>query len=71
MSTASADKSRVRAAHPEHFFRAVEHGLALLMAGMPTSMLNVMANGCSARGLSDAAEGYMHARLRVASVGDA
>ncbi len=52
-----------RASHPEHFFAAVEHGLLLLAAGSPTSLLSVMSRGAARRGLTDAATGYDHVRL--------
>jgi hypothetical protein len=52
-----------RASHPEHFFAAVEHGLALLVAGAPPALLSVMSRGSARRGLTDAASGYDHARL--------
>jgi hypothetical protein len=54
-----------RSAHPEHFFAAAEHALALLAAGMPSSLLATMARGVAHRGLADAASGYDHVRLRA------
>jgi hypothetical protein len=54
-----------RAAHPEHFFVAIEHALALLTAGSPSALLSVMARGAARRGLTDAASGYDHARLML------
>lgn len=55
----------VRDARPEHFHRAVEHGFSLALSGAPTALLGTMARGCAARGLTDAAAGYDHARLRL------
>lgn len=52
-----------RASHPEHFFAAVEHGLSLLAAGSPPSLLSVMSRGAARRGLTDTATGYDHVRL--------
>lgn len=53
---------------PEHFHRAVEHGLALVLAGAPISMLGTMARGAATRGLTDASMGYDHARLRLIGI---
>jgi len=52
-----------RSAHPDHFFAAVEHALALLAAGAPPSLLSTMARGAARRGCTDAASGYDHVRL--------
>jgi hypothetical protein len=57
-----------RSAHPEHFFAAIEHALSLFAAGMPPALISVMARGAARRGLSDAASGYDHARLRLMSL---
>lgn len=57
-----------RSAHPEHFFAAVEHAFALLVAGVPLSLLSVMARGAALSGLTDAASGYDHARLRMTAL---
>lgn len=54
-----------RAAHPDHFFAAIEHGFSLLAAGLPDSILSTMSRGCALRGLTDAAAGYDHLRLRT------
>lgn len=54
-----------RNANPEHFHRAVEHGLAMAAAGAGLSMLDVMSRGCASRGLADASNGYSHAKLRL------
>jgi hypothetical protein len=55
----------VRAAHPDHFFAAADHALALLRVGHPPECLSTMARGAANRGLSDAAAGYDHVRLRL------
>lgn len=52
-----------RASSPDHFFATIEHGLALLVAGFPPSLLSVMSRGAARRGLVDAAAGYDHVRL--------
>lgn len=54
-----------RDSRPEHFYRAVEHGFSLVLSGAPISLLGTMSRGCSVRGLTDAAAGYDHARLRL------
>lgn len=59
------DKELARDARPEHFHRAVEHGFSLVLSGAPIALLGTMARGCTARGLTDAAAGYDHVRLRL------
>jgi hypothetical protein len=55
-------------AHPEHFWSAVDHALALLCAGYPVSTIRILAAGAIKRGLVDAAAGYDHAALIFAVV---
>lgn len=38
--------------------------------GMPAVLLNTMAQGAAARGLVDASDGYMHAKMRVMIAGE-
>jgi hypothetical protein len=54
-----------RAAHPEHFFAAVEHALDLLEAGAGRRLIASMGRACAARGLTDAAAGYEHVVLML------
>lgn len=63
-TTKPSETMNHRGANPEHFHRAVEHGLSLIEGGAALSMLGVMARGCAARGLVDAAAGFDHALLR-------
>lgn len=58
-----------RNARPEHFHRAVAHGLAVVAAGAHPNLLGVLSRGAMARGLADASEGYTHARLRLMAAG--
>lgn len=52
-----------RNAHPEHFFRAIEHGLALVASGAEGILLP-MSRQMAARGFVDAADGYCHVLIR-------
>lgn len=59
------DECESRDSRPEHFFRAVEHAFSLVLFGAPISLLGTMSRVASKRGLTDAAAGYDHARLRL------
>lgn len=56
-----------RGAVPEHFFRALEHGLGVVLAGAAPTILLSLSRGAIKLGLVDASEGYTHAYLRLMS----
>lgn len=56
-------KDVARNVYPDDFDAAVLHGLSLMAAGMPRSILATMARGFAAKGRPDAAAGYDHVLL--------
>jgi hypothetical protein len=48
---------------PSDFWKAFDHAVALLRAGVGRGLLLTMARGYANRGFTDAADGFTHAAL--------